>query len=268
METIFRDYSNVSDAVKENYLLARTNQTVDFVDNMIEKYSTFDMKIKIWDILHHLNSLVDVSDPDMSHPNLYHAFQTAEMIKNDGHPEWLQLVGLIHDMGKIMYLKGSDEIGTGKTKQWAMVGDTFIVGCKLPDTLIFEEYNKHYLDKDNSKFNTDLGIYKEGCGLDNMKCSWGHDEYLYRILTNSANSNTLPEEALYIIRYHSLYAYHDKGSYKQFMSEKDKKMLNYLKLFNQYDLYSKSDILIDEKKVKPYYSSLFNKFFKNDYLYI
>ena len=87
---------------------------------MIEKYSTFDMKIKIWDILQHLNSLVDVSDPDMSHPNLYHAFQTAEMIKKDGHPEWLQLVGLIHDMGKIMYLKGSDEIGTGKNKHWAM----------------------------------------------------------------------------------------------------------------------------------------------------
>ena len=38
METIFRDYSNVSNAVKENYLLARTNQTVDFVDNMIVKF--------------------------------------------------------------------------------------------------------------------------------------------------------------------------------------------------------------------------------------
>ena len=32
---------------------------------------------------------------------------------------------------------------------------------------------------ENSKYNTDLGIYDEGCGLDNVTCSWGHDEYLY-----------------------------------------------------------------------------------------
>jgi inositol oxygenase len=116
MDTIFRDYSNVSDAVKENYLLARTNQTVEFVDKMVQKYSTFDKKIKIWDILDNLNTLIDVSDPDMSLPNIEHAYQTAEKIRQDGHPDWMQLVGLIHDMGKIMYLKGTDETGTGKKK--------------------------------------------------------------------------------------------------------------------------------------------------------
>ena len=52
------------------------------------------------------------------------------------------------------------------------------------------------------------------------------------------------------------------------MSEKDKQMLPYLKLFNQYDLYSKSDILIDEKNVKQYYSKLIDKFFMIDSLYI
>ena len=268
MDTIFRDYSNVSDAVKENYLLARTNQTVEFVDKMVQKYSTFDKKIKIWDILDSLNTLIDVSDPDMSLPNIEHAYQTAEKIRQDGHPDWMQLVGLIHDMGKIMYLKGTDETGTGKKKQWAMVGDTFIVGCKLPDTLIFPEFNKYHLDKDNPLYNTELGIYKEGCGLDNVKCSWGHDEYLYRILTDSRNSNTLPEEALYIIRFHSLYAYHDKKSYNKFMSEKDKQMINYLTLFNQYDLYSKSDICIDKNQVRLYYNGLMEKYFKNSYLYI
>jgi hypothetical protein len=45
-------------------------------------------------------------------------------------------------------------------------------------------------------------------------------------------------------------------------------MFNYLKLFNQYDLYSKSDIFIDENIVKKYYNDLVKKFFMNDYLYI
>ena len=37
--------------------------------------------------------------------------QTAEAIRKRGHPDWMQLVGLIHDMGKIMFLWGDDSIG-------------------------------------------------------------------------------------------------------------------------------------------------------------
>ncbi len=76
--TTFRDYSNVDNAVRENYRLARQNQTVNFVNRMIEKYGQFDQEITIWDALEQLNTLVDVSDPDMDHPNIYHAIQTAE----------------------------------------------------------------------------------------------------------------------------------------------------------------------------------------------
>jgi hypothetical protein len=33
--------------------------------------------------------------------------------------------------------------------------------------------------------------------------SWGHDEYMYQVLKH--NKSNLPEEALYIIRYASVY---------------------------------------------------------------
>jgi inositol oxygenase len=59
----------------------------------------------IWEILEDLNSLTDVSDQDCFHPNLYHAVQTVEMIRKDGHPEWMQLIGLLHNVRKIMYKK-------------------------------------------------------------------------------------------------------------------------------------------------------------------
>ena len=44
---------------------------------------------------------VDESDPDLDLPNIVHAFQTAERIRQE-HPdkEWFQLVGLIHDLGE------------------------------------------------------------------------------------------------------------------------------------------------------------------------
>ena len=264
----FRNYDNVQPSVYNNYLSARKYQTVEFVQKMHKKFSILDTKMEIWDILEDLNSLVDVSDPDVAHPNLYHAIQTAEMIKKDGLPEWMQLIGLLHDLGKIMYKKGDDSEGIGKKEQWAMVGDTFFVGCKLPDGIIFPEFNKENPDMKNDKYNTDLGIYSEGCGLDNMMCSWGHDEYLYRILTSEKNPNSLPKEALYIARYHSLYAYHDKKEYFRFQSNKDKKMFNLLKKFNKYDLYSKCDDIYDIDMLKQYYMDLVNKYFVNTFLYI
>ena len=52
-----------------------------------------------------LNELVDESDPDTDMPNIVHAFQSAEKIRED-HPdqEWFQLTGLIHDLGKVPLL--------------------------------------------------------------------------------------------------------------------------------------------------------------------
>ncbi len=264
----FRNYNNVSKSVYNNYLTARKNQTVEFVQKMQNKFSKFDTKMEIWDILEDLNSLVDVSDPDVAHPNLYHAIQTAESMRKDNLPDWMQLMGLLHDIGKIMYKKGNDDEGTGKKEQWAMVGDTFIVGCKLPNGIIFPEFNNENPDMQNEKYNTELGIYSEGCGLDNLMCSWGHDEYLYQILMSSKNPHTLPEEALYMARYHSLYAYHDKKEYFRFQSNKDKEMFDWLKKFNKYDLYSKCDDIYDIDMLKPYYINLINKYFTNSFLYI
>ena len=264
----FRNYDNASESVSQNYLKARQNQTVEFVTQMVTQFSTFNRKMNIWDILEDLNNLIDVSDPDCSHPNLYHAIQTAEMMKRDDLPDWMQLIGLLHDIGKIMYKQGHDHQGTGKKEQWAMVGDTFIVGCQLPEKIIYPEFNQYNPDMSNPKYNTKYGMYQTGCGLDNLMCSWGHDEYLYRILSHPKNENSLPPEALYMARWHSLYAYHDQQEYFHFQSEKDKKLYPQLKLFNKYDLYSKCDDIYDIEQLKPYYLSLIKKYFNNSYLYI
>ena len=264
----FRNYDNASESVSQNYLKARQNQTVEFVSQMISQFSSFNTKMDIWDILEDLNNLIDVSDPDCSHPNLYHAIQTAEMMKKDGLPDWMQLIGLLHDIGKVMYKQGHDHQGTGKKEQWAMVGDTFIVGCQLPEKIIYPEFNQYNPDMSNPKYNTKYGMYQTGCGLDNLMCSWGHDEYLYRILSHPKNENSLPPEALYMARWHSLYAYHDQQEYFHFQSEKDKKFYPHLKLFNKYDLYSKCDDIYDIEHLKFYYFSIIKKYFKNSYLYI
>ncbi|MEZ5394974.1 MAG: inositol oxygenase family protein [Bryobacterales bacterium] len=48
----------------------------------------------MWEALEQLNELVDDSDPDTDLPQIAHALQTAEKMRADGRPDWMQLVGL------------------------------------------------------------------------------------------------------------------------------------------------------------------------------
>jgi inositol oxygenase len=42
----------------------------------------------VWEALERLDTLVDDSDPDLALPQIVHALQTAEAIRQDGHPRW------------------------------------------------------------------------------------------------------------------------------------------------------------------------------------
>ena len=261
----FRQYEESNDRVRTHYRNLRTNQTYGHVLAMKDKYLKFDKEMSLWDVIDYLTKHVDQSDPDISLPNAYHLFQTAEAIRKDGHPDWLQLVGLIHDCGKILFKWGNDEDGTSVDSQWGVTGDTFIVGCEIPDTCVFPEYNKDNPDMRNSRYNTKYGVYFDGCGLDNCHCSWGHAEYMYHMLRY--NKSNIPEEGLYIIRYHSLYPWHTMGEYTHLMNEKDHKYKKYVQLFNKYDLYTKCGVVPDINGLKEYYTCLIAKYFDSDRLY-
>lgn len=254
----FRTADATQQAIRRTYIQARTRQSYAFVERMRRLHLTFDMHMTMDEVFERLSSFVDVSDPDTDLPNYYHGLQTAEAIRRDGHPEWMQLVGLIHDVGKILFLKGCDEDGTSVDEQWAIVGDTFVVGCALPDTLLYPEWNNRHPDFHHPVYSTECGVYAPHCGLSNVRCSWGHDEYLYQVLRH--HRCTLPEEAHYIIRFHSLYAHHRDRSYNHLMDDHDHDMLRWLVLFNQYDLYTKRDELVDEAKVRPYYDALIRRY--------
>ena len=65
-------------------------------------------KATFWELFDYLKAFVDLSDPDINLTNHQHLFQTAEGLRKDGFPDWMQLVGLIHDLGKIIYRVGND----------------------------------------------------------------------------------------------------------------------------------------------------------------
>ncbi len=250
----FRDYrAETRPGVTEFYRLNHRHQTVDFVRGKRAEYEPLTKRtMGIWEALDYLEALVDDSDPDTDVPQIEHAMQSAEAIRRDGHPDWFVLTGLIHDLGKLLCL--FDE------PQWAVVGDTFPVGCAFSDRVVFSEFFHDNPDSQVAEYQSPCGIYSEGCGLDKVFMSWGHDEYLYHVV-----KDYLPEEALYMVRYHSFYPCHREGAYTHLMNDHDREMFRWVKKFNPYDLYTKSHDRPDVARLRPFYEELTAKFFPDSF---
>ena len=246
----FRDYAaEARPSVKEFYRLNHRYQTHEFALAKRREFLTLDRReMGIWEALEYLNTLVDDSDPDTDLSQLEHLLQTAEEIRGDGHPDWFVLVGLIHDLGKILCLWGEP--------QWAVVGDTFPTGCQYSDRIVFSEFFADNPDFNDPRYNTRYGVYSPNCGLDRVVLSWGHDEYIYQV-----TKNYLPIEAQYMLRYHSFYPWHREGAYEHLTDETDRKMLAWVQAFNPYDLYTKSHAKPDVESLRPWYEALIAKYF-------
>ncbi|KAK2714769.1 hypothetical protein QYM36_009104 [Artemia franciscana] len=228
----FRDYTvNDEDPlrarVRKIYYDMHTNQTVEFVREKMSFWCQFNhFKATILEALELLNSLVDESDPDVDIPNIVHAFQTAERLRMD-YPQydWLHLTGLIHDLGKVLALQ--------REPQWAVVGDTFPVGCAYSEDIVYGVKSfKDNPDSRSSIYSSKLGIYERHCGLSNVLMSWGHDEYMYQVLRN--NGTTLPKEALAIIRFHSFYPWHTNDAYEHLCNDEDIRNRTWVKIFKSH----------------------------------
>ncbi|KAF2834166.1 DUF706-domain-containing protein [Patellaria atrata CBS 101060] len=202
-------------------------------------HSRIRVTMTVWEAIEKLNILIDNLDPYTSLSQIEHLLQTVEAIRRDDKPRWMQLTGLIHDQGKLLFFFDAE-------RQWDIVGDTFPVGCKFDDRIIYPEAFIGNTDHDHPIYGTEYGIYTPVCGLDNVMLSWGHNEYLYHVVRNQS---TLPEEALAMIGYHSFYP------------EKDANMLEAVNEFNPYDFYSKDDEVPKVEDLKEYYMEPINEFF-------
>ena len=249
----FRNFTpDAPPVVREFYRLNHTHQTRDFVLQKKREYGALNKRrMGIWEALEYLNTLVDDSDPDTNLSQIEHAMQTAEALRRDNRPRWFILAGLIHDLGKVLCLYGEP--------QWAVVGDTFPVGCAYSDKIVFHEMFAANPDSQVPAYQTKVGVYKEGCGLNHVDLSWGHDEYLYMV-----TKPYLPEEAQYMIRYHSCYPIHREGAYEYLMDDRDREMFAWVREFNPYDLYTKSSGRPDVVALRPFYEDLIGEYFPKE----
>jgi len=252
--TTYRDYDNAPSQVVETYRLNHINQTVDYVRTMIDTHCTRFNKCKmhISKVIELQDTIIDESDPDTLNAQILHAYQTAEYVRKI-YPDldYLHLVGLLHDCGKVLLL---DKFGG--LPQWSVVGDIFPVGCQYSNKIVYHDF----FPEDQSLY----GIYQPNCGIDNLLMSFSHDNYLYSVLKH--NKCQIPEDGLKIIRYHSWYSWHTGNDYEYFMTEDDYRIRELCHNFSKCDLYSKTDSPIDIDRLKPYYDELINKYFPDPVL--
>lgn len=252
-----RDYAAAPPHVRETYRRNHATQTYALVGAKIDAYFGDDddgargppVRMTLWDLLGALEGLRDESDPDTDLPQSQHAFQTAERLRRE-HPDedWLHLVGLIHDCGKALQLFGEPPEH--------VVGDTFPVGCAFDPAVVYPELFAG--NPDHGRYDAD-GLYRRHCGFDAVRFSFGHDEYLARVLEGHAPC-LLPPRAIYVVRYHSFYAWHQGGAYDHLAGVVDRALLPLLRSFQRCDLYSKAAPPVDVAAVRPYYARLMRKY--------
>jgi len=247
-----RDYKK-GNKIELTYKLNHEQMTMKKVIELRKKWLTFDKgEFTIKEIINKLDDLVDESDPDTNKSNNIHDFQTAESLRQMYPDEdWLHLIGLLHDLGKIMICWGEP--------QHFVVGDTYVMGCKFSKKIVYYDFFRENMDY--YKYKTELGLYYKNCGLKNIIMSWGHDEYMYEVLKNH-KSCLIPQKGLDVIRYHSFYSWHSEGEYKNLTSIIDEKeTLPLIQKFNEHDLYSKTNNVPDcEKLWNEYYENLCKKY--------
>lgn len=241
----FRNYTEAC-PISDHYREQRLYQTPEYVKKMKETW--LNKNLTVWEAFDMLDDFVDASDPDTTYPNIQHMFQSASSAYENNEPDYMVVALLIHDLGKILYVKNDDSTGQSNRKQWGIVGDTYILGIELPQCAVYPEFkpSPHKIS------------YPLGCGLGNTVISYGHDEYMYDVLQRSEHN--LPEEALYFIRFHSLYPWHTGNSYNSLENDIDKRMKNIVQYYNKYDLYTKKDDIPDMDKLKPIFTRMIEKY--------
>ena len=237
------------------YAEQHRNQTYDYVINKLSQYDNLDNKsMTMQKALLLMDLFVDPSDPDVSGANSIHAYQTAERVRKE-YPDdhQLQICGLKHDIGKVLF--------TLDEPSWAVVGDTYAVGCKFPESIVYYETMKENPDWDHPVYSTQYGIYEPNCGIEKLYLSFGHDEYLYRVLQKN-KTHLIGHEYQQLIRFHSFYPWHTGNEYGHLEKDSDSELKKRILAFNKYDLYSKEDTDFKlTSEIRKYYKELLARFF-------
>ena len=194
-------------------------------------------------------------------------FAMAEAARTEDFPDWIQVVALIHELGRVSSLF-DDEINRGQAFDWTISCGARVVGCQPPSICSFSAFR--HLDPDNERYG-DM-YYSRHCGFADTLLTWSGPEYLYHLFR--MNNTLLCDEALSVLRLFSLRCWHAyNGVYAEIENEEDIILKSTVNEFDRLRrrvkrmLYDKEDIMeslysdaMCEALWQGYYSTLLAKY--------
>lgn len=230
------------------YARLHRDQTLARASALREKYAGRILgRARVRERFEALAGLRDESDRDLEGMSqLGHALQTANAIRRaDLGEDWVVL-GLIHDLGKIL-------LEHGEAPEF-VVGDTHPLGCAFSPAIRHADLLEANPDASDPRYATRLGIYAEGCGLDAVTFSYGHDEYMHQVI-----GELVPYEIGWVIRYHSFQSVADE--YTHLMDDRDRALReSHMRAFARYDLYTKDPHDVSASHLDEYRDLLERRF--------
>ena len=203
----------------------------------------------VWEALEFLNTLVDDSDPDVDFTQIEHALQTAEAIRAAGQPRWFIVTGLVHDLGKILCLFGEP--------QWAVVGDTFPVGCRWSPKIVYSQFFSDNPGPARARVPDRERHLRAGL----RPRQRAHVVGPRRVrLPRRQGSTARTKRSTCCATTRSTRGTR-KSEYSHLLNDRDRAMVKWVRAFNRYDLYSKGSARPKVEELMPFYEDLVKEFF-------
>mmetsp|Transcript_8513 Transcript_8513/g.20996 ORF Transcript_8513/g.20996 Transcript_8513/m.20996 type:complete len:783 (+) Transcript_8513:252-2600(+) len=240
-------------------------QSVEYVTRMRQRYSTFDRHCMNIEAALNLTKHLEANPFSMpmrkwqetniggintsSLPSFRtFLFHTAELARTEGHPDWVQLVALIHGLASALTCVDSRSgliIPTSKSVHdvndddgfdWTIYVDTRVMGCKASKHSTFAEFRHLNPDEGDARYNTRIGPYREHVGLEHVLLSWTGNDYMYSMLEH--NRVRLPREAYAILKLFPLVDWHSRGEHTSLSNDDDEELKLFVAEFH--DMYQRS----------------------------
>jgi inositol oxygenase len=240
--------------------IMRKYQTAAFVKSQVAKYGALQhARMSVAEACKAVMELTGDSERETSWVVKY-MLATAAAVKEDGHPDWLQLAVFLRALGLIFLCWTDDDdavLRSISAQEWLAKNSTWVVGEPIPSSIEFPELNELNADHLDGEKGGRRAVSQ--CGLEHVTLPWTPDEYLHRVL--SRTKTTLPAEALDVVRFWSFKTWYEQDHYEDLCAPQDLDSREWISSLGKVACVSEDAIQhISVQDELPYYLQLADKY--------